>query len=171
MSSVAQGNSVTIIVPADRTLEVSTAGEASVTVEGGRTWWLRSGEKRRLALPDPAKRVTIVAISGTANYTVYYTDVVPFTGDRTLSLDDNGKVLRCDDTSNVTITVPADLPECFSCGFLMWSTGTVTLAAGSGATKRSSTSAIGAQYSSGAMLVATNADDASAEFVLSGGFT
>ncbi|WP_131871091.1 hypothetical protein [Bradyrhizobium sp. Y-H1] len=124
-----------------------------------------------MALPDPAKRVTIVAISGTANYTVYYTDVVPFTGDRTLSLDDNGKVLRCDDTSNVTITVPADLPECFSCGFLMWSTGTVTLAAGSGATKRSSTSAIGAQYSSGAMLVATNADDASAEFVLSGGFT
>ncbi|TFV34708.1 hypothetical protein E4K66_30395 [Bradyrhizobium frederickii] len=40
MSSVSQGNSVTIIVPADRILEVSTAGEASVTIEGGRTWWL-----------------------------------------------------------------------------------------------------------------------------------
>jgi hypothetical protein len=171
MSSVSQGNSVTIIVPADRTLEVSTAGEASVTVEGGRTWWLRAGEKRRLVLPDPAKRVTIVAISGTANYTVFYTDVVPFTGNRTLSLDDNGKVLRCDDTSDVTITVPADLPECFTCGFLRWSTGTVTVAAGAGATKRSSTSAIGTQYSSGALLVGKNVDGASAEFVLSGEFT
>lgn len=170
MSSVAQGNSVTIIVPADRTLEVSTAGEASVTIEGGRTWWLRAGEKRRLVLPDPAKRVTITALSGTATYTVFYTDVVPFTGNRTLSLDDNGKVLRCDDTSNVTITVPRGLPEFFSCGFMMWSTGTITIAAGSGATKRSSASALSTQYMSGALLVAKNADNASAEFVLGGGF-
>ncbi|MCJ9731292.1 hypothetical protein [Bradyrhizobium sp. PRIMUS42] len=170
MSSVSQGNSITIMVPADRTLEVSTAGEASVTIEGGRTWWLRAGDKRRLVLPDPAKRVTITAISGTATYTIFYTDVVPFTGNRALSLDDNGKVLRCDDTSNVTITVPRDLPECFTCGFMMWSTGTITVAAGSGATKRSSASAISAQYSSGAMLVGKNSDGAAAEFILSGGF-
>ena len=111
MSSVSQGNSITIIVPGDRTLEVSTTGEASVTIEGGRTWWLRAGDKRRLVLPDPAKRVTITAISGAATYTIFYTDVVPFTGNRTLSLDDNGKVLRCDDTSNVTVTVPRGLPE------------------------------------------------------------
>lgn len=170
MPSVTQGNSIAIIVPADRTLEVSTTGEASVTIEGGRTWWLRAGDKRRLVLPDPAKRVIVTALSGTANYTVYYTDVVPFTGNRTLSLDDNGKVLRCDDTSNVTVTVPRDLPECFTCGFMMWSTGTISVAAGSGATKRSSTSALSTQYSTGALLVGKNADDVSAEFTLSGGF-
>ncbi|GMO21775.1 hypothetical protein BwSF12_13070 [Bradyrhizobium ottawaense] len=171
MSSVSQGNSVTIIVPADRILEVSTAGEASVTIEGGRTWWLRPGDKRRLLLPDPAKRVTITAFSGTANYTIFYTDVVPFTGNRTLSLDDNGKVLRCDDPSNVTITVPRDLPECFSCGFMMWSTGTITVSAGSGAAKRSSVSALSTQYQWGSVLVAKNADEASAEFLLGGGFS
>ncbi|QIO34642.1 hypothetical protein [Bradyrhizobium sp. 1(2017)] len=170
MSSVSQGNSAAVFVPADRILEVSTAGEASVTIEGGRTWWLRSGDKRRLSTGDPAKRVTIEAISGTASYTVYYSDVVPFTGNRTLSPDDNGKVLRCDDTSDVTITVPPDLPECFSCGFMMWSTGTITVSAGSGATKRSSTSELSTQYSTGALLVGKNADGASAEFILSGGF-
>ncbi|MBR0735765.1 hypothetical protein JQ581_02400 [Bradyrhizobium liaoningense] len=151
-------------------LEVSTVGEASVTIEGGRTWWLRAGDKRRLSTGDPAKRVTIKAISGTATYTIFYTDVVPFTGNRTLSLDDNGKVLRCDDTSNVTITVPRDLPECFCCAFMMWSTGTITASAGSGATKRSSASVLSTQYLTGALLVAKNADDASAEFILSGGF-
>jgi hypothetical protein len=172
MSSVTQGNSVVVIVPANRTIEVSTAGEATVSIEGGRTYRVTqtNGAKRKLVVGDAGARVTVAAVSGTANYTVYYTDVVPFTGNRTLSLDDNGKVLRCDDTSNVTITVPADLPECFTCGFMMWSTGTITVAAGSGATKRSSASALSTQYSSGAMLVGKNADGASAEFVLSGGF-
>lgn len=93
-----------------------------------------------------------------------------FTGNRTLVPDDNGKVLRCDDPSNVTITVPGTLPSGFNVGFAMWGAGTVTVAAGSGATKRSSTSALSTQYSLGSVLVGKNNDLASAEFVLGGGF-
>lgn len=170
MSKVTQGNSASVLIPTGRRIKVTTDGEA----------FFEHGEiKRRITWEDPpfyfaggdALSSVIRAVSGTVTYTIFYTDVIPFTGNRTLTADDNGKVLRCDDASNVTVTVPRDLPECFTCGFLMWGAGTITLAAGSGATKRSSTSAISAQYSSGALLVAKNADDGSAEFVLSGGFT
>ncbi|WP_448043773.1 hypothetical protein [Bradyrhizobium liaoningense] len=168
MPTITQGNSASVSVPAGRRIKIETTGEAIV-----------GNGNRRITSSDPSPFVKLFevddlipvrAVSGTVTYTIFYTDVIPFTGNRTLTADDNGKVLRCDDASNVTITVPATLPECFTCGFLMWGAGTVTVAAGSGATKRSSTAALSTQYSSGAMLVAKNTNDAAAEFVLSGGF-
>ncbi|RXH23310.1 hypothetical protein XH99_31860 [Bradyrhizobium nanningense] len=169
MSKVTQGNSVSVLIPDGRRIKVTTDGEA--VFEHGEI-------KRRLTSEDQpyyfaggdALSSVIRAISGVVTYTIFYTDVVPFTGNRTLNADDNGKVLRCDDASNVTITVPRNLPECFTCGFLTWGAGTVTVSAGSGATKRSTTSALSTQFSGGSVLVAKNADDVSAEFILSGGF-
>lgn len=169
MSKVTQGNSISLSVPNGRRIEITTNGEA--VFEHGEI-------KRRITSEDPpfyfsggdALSSIIRAVSGDVTYTIFYTDVVPFTGNHTLTADDNGKVLRCDDASNVTVTVPRNLPECFTCGFLMWGAGTVTVSAGSGATKRSTRSALSIQYSGGSVLVVKNADDASAEFILNGGF-
>lgn len=171
MSSVSEGNSITLTIPIGRTLRVDSAGEALI-VDGTKSYRASPGfpVRWRPSVYSYERRVTIRALSGAADYTIFYTDVIPFTGDRTLTAEDDGKVLRCDDASNVTITVPADLPECFSVVFLMWSTGTITVEAGSGATKRSDASELSTQYQSGALLVTRNADDASAEFVLNGGF-
>lgn len=169
MPKVTQGNTASVLIPDGRRIRITTDGEAV----------FEHGEfKRRITSNDPpfyfaggdALPSIVRAVSGDVTYTIFYTDVVPFTGNRTLSADDNGKVLRCDDASSVTVMVPRDLPECFTCGFLMWGAGTVTVSAGSGATKRSTTSALSTQYSGGSVLVAKNADDASAEFILNGGF-
>lgn len=169
MSSVTQGNSTTFTIPAGRTLQVKAASETQVIVDF-RQFRVVDGQDFEFRTDRDLHGVTVKAIVGDADYTIFYSDVVPFTGNRTLGADDNGKILRCDDSSNVTITVPADLPECFSVGFAMWGAGTITVAAGSGATKRSSTSAISTQYQWGSLLVVKNADDASAEFALGGDF-
>jgi len=61
-------------------------------------------------------------------------------------------------------------PNSFSAAFAMWDAGTVTIAAGSGATNRSNTSALNSQYQWGSVFVGENANDVSAEFVLGGDF-
>jgi hypothetical protein len=102
------------------------------------------------------------------DYSTQLGNVEGFTGNRTLTLSDNGKLLRCDDASAVTITVPNAMPTGFNVGILQWGAGTVTVAAGSGATKRTSASALSAQYAAGSIVIAKNVDGASAEFVLGG---
>jgi hypothetical protein len=94
--------------------------------------------------------------------------IEPFVGNRTLTADDNGRLFRCDDASNVTITVPNFLPEGYNVAFSEWGAGTVTFSAGSGATNRSSTSAVSAQCKIGALLVMKNSNGAAAEFMLGG---
>jgi hypothetical protein len=100
-----------------------------------------------VSTPNPAYRTLLGRMDG-------------FTGNRTLTADDNGKILRCDDASNVTITVPNSLAEGFNVGFAMFGAGTVTISAGSGATNRSSTSALSTQYQVGSLLVCRVARDA-----------
>lgn len=168
MSVVSQGSTANVHVPNGRRIKITTAGVAYVGT-GNRRITDSSTPYIELA-EGPNHYVAIDASVGDVTYTIFYSDVVPFTGNRTLTADDNGKVLRCDSASNVTITVPADLPECFSCGFMMWSTGTIAVSAGSGATNRSGVSTLSTQYASGALLVGKNADDVSAEFILSDGF-
>lgn len=102
------------------------------------------------------------------DYATQFGNIEGFTGNRTLTLSDNGKMLRCDDASAVTITVPNSLPTGFNIGILQWGAGTLTVAAGAGATKRSSASAINAQYGAGAVVVAKNVDGVSAEFIIGG---
>jgi hypothetical protein len=124
-------------------------------------------------------RHTVEALAGSLSYAVAsspfgYSMLLgamrSFTGARTLRAEDNGRVLRCDDGSAVVVTVPNDLPEGFNVGLAMWGAGTVTVTAGSGATKRSSTSALSTQYGVGSLLVMKNSSGSAAEFVLGGDF-
>ncbi|SCB37615.1 hypothetical protein GA0061098_1007152 [Bradyrhizobium shewense] len=86
-------------------------------------------------------------------YADFRGNVVPFTGSFTLTINDNGKIFRCDDTSNVTVSVPNDLYTGFNCGFIMYGTGTVTLAAAPHATNKSGKPALSIQYQSGGLMV------------------
>jgi hypothetical protein len=102
------------------------------------------------------------------DYSTQLGNVESFTGNRTLTLSDNGKLLRCDDAGAVTITVPNTLPTGFNVGMAQWGAGSVTVAAASGATNRGTPVALTAQYAAGSIVVLKNADGASAEFVLGG---
>lgn len=94
-----------------------------------------------------------------------YATVESFTGNRTLASTDNGKILRCEDASNVTITVPSTLSIGFNIGFAMWGAGTITMSAGSGMTNRGGKTALSTQYQVGSLLVLKVG-----EFVLGGDF-
>jgi hypothetical protein len=143
-------------------------------------WFLSipAGETRQFGPFPTIRRYTVECQTGSISYDVVKLDndlatqfgnLQKFTGNLTLSPEDNGKLLRCEDGSNVTVTAPATLPEGFNIGFLMWAAGTVTVAAGAGATNRSSKTALSTQYQVGSLIVAKNAGGA-AEFVLGGDF-
>ncbi|WP_234678912.1 hypothetical protein [Bradyrhizobium monzae] len=87
------------------------------------------------------------------DYSTGRVQVVPFTGSFTLKSEDIGKLFRCDDTANVTVTVPPDLHSGFSAGFLQYSTGTVTLVAANNASNKSGKTALSSQYQGGSILV------------------
>ncbi|PSO29847.1 hypothetical protein [Bradyrhizobium sp. MOS002] len=175
--TISQGSSETIVIPYGRVIEVTTAGEASLVYDDGDIARALNGAPLRIPANRGDLRLRVRAVSALAHYSIFLSNmlaggdrVIPFTGDRTLSLDDNGKILRCDDGSNVTVTVPGALPECFNVGFIMMGGGTVTLSAGSGATNRSSGTTLSTQYQKGSLLVARNTNDAAAEYLTSGDF-
>jgi hypothetical protein len=116
-----------------------------------------------------ASETSVVSVP-TNPFSVLFGKVDSFVGNRVLISDDNGRLLRCDDSSNVIITVPNNLLEGFNIGFLTWGTGTLTISAGSGATNRSSTSGLHFQFNAGSLVVAKNANGISAEFILGGDF-
>lgn len=128
--------------------------------------------------PFPTVRVYSFEVSqGFFTYTVskedfgFATDmgnVEAFTGNRLLNMNDNGKLLRCEDTSAVTITVPGNLPKGFNCSFAQWNTGSVTIAGGTGATARSTATQATGQYKIGCVLVVKNVDGKSAEYTCNG---
>lgn len=150
-----------------------------VQLSGANSQPIVASGKRVVGPFGTVRRYTIEVSAGSLTYTIGAKDltfstfrgnVEGFTGNRTLVADDNGKILRCDDASPVTITVPNDLPDGFNVGASMWGAGTVTVAAASGATKRSTTTALNTQYGVGSIIVMKNVDNASAEFVLGGDF-
>jgi hypothetical protein len=104
------------------------------------------------------------------DYAALRGNIVPFTGSFTLSRSDAGKIFRCEDTANVTVTVPGDLLEGFNCGFIMYSTGTVTIAAGTGASNKSGKTALSTQYQSGSVLMSKRTADGQHDFLLGGDF-
>jgi hypothetical protein len=87
---------------------------------------------------------------------------------RTLSTDDESKVLVATSDSAVTITVPATLPLGFNCAVAQWGEGAVTFEAGSGATNRSLTTATNAQYGMASLFVGKNTGSVAAEYILGG---
>lgn len=66
--------------------------------------------------------------------TQYKLITTALTATRALSADDNGRRLVNSGASNYTLTIPSGLDSSFTCEVIQMSTGTVTLAAGSGTT-------------------------------------
>jgi hypothetical protein len=187
---VNQGQPVEITVNSGLTLTVTTdvnssglvrrVGEPGNQLLGNNVQNVPASGKAIVGAYGNARYYRLEVTAGFFTYQIAQDDSPPctlkgnveaFTGNRTLKDDDNGKVLRCDDSSSVTITVPNNLAEGFNVAFAMWDVGTVTIAAGSGATNRSGTSQITTQYLLGSLIVLKNSDGATAEFALAGNFT
>jgi hypothetical protein len=92
------------------------------------------------------------------------------TGDFTLERSHEGSIFRYEGSANITVTVPGDLPEGFNCGFLMYSTGTITLAAGIGAVNKSAKTALSTQYQTGSLMVSKATGFKAHEFLVGGDF-
>lgn len=92
------------------------------------------------------------------------------TASRSLRQEDIGKLLKVNSESAITITLPASLPEGFGCAVMRLGTGTVTFAAGSGATMVNVDSGdeISGQYGIAGVNVYANATGDDAAWVLSG---
>jgi hypothetical protein len=126
---------------------------------------------RHYSIEPAAGTLSYVVGRGDYDYSTLLGNVEGFTGSITLEPEDNGKLLRCDDASAVTITVLNTLPVGFNIGFTQWGAGSVTIAAGASATSRSTASSASAQYKIGTVLVVKNSDGASAEFTVNGEVT
>jgi hypothetical protein len=97
-------------------------------------------------------------------------NIVSLTEGFTLSPSDEGKLFRCENTANIVITVPGTLPEGFNCGFIMWSTGTITLTPTVGVVNRSGKTALTTQYQSGSLMVIKFMGHAKHDFLVGGDF-
>jgi hypothetical protein len=106
-----------------------------------------------------------------AKYENRFGHVIPFKGNFTLVNEQNGAIFRCDDGSNVTVTIPRNLMEGFNVAFAQWAAGTITLSAASGAINRAGGTATSAIYQHGSLIVVKNSNNASTEFVVGGDFT
>jgi hypothetical protein len=94
--------------------------------------------------------------------------VLPVSASRDLAIEDLGVLLRSDGAA-ITLTVPKNLPEGFNCAIADWATGRVTIAAGTGATNRSGTTASSEQYKTLSLIVVKNTGGNAAEFVVGEG--
>lgn len=96
--------------------------------------------------------------------------IVPFTGNLAITRNDEGKIFRSDDASNVTVTIPNDLHD----GFITYSTGTITLVPGMHVINRSGKTALSSQYLAGSLMVTKRSGGAGVlgdiEFMTGGDF-
>lgn len=184
------GQSQSVILEAGYALKVSAASQWTsarlrrpeiTTLTGDGVWTVPLGASKQFGpFPKPVQfivdavgggdKVTYDIFKAPFNAATEVGNIEGFTGSFTLKNEDNGKVFRCDDASNVTITVPNSLIEGFNVGFVQWAAGSITLTAASGATKRAGGSATSAQYQRGSLIVIKNTNAASAEYVVGGDF-
>jgi hypothetical protein len=75
---------------------------------------------------------TLTAVA--ADPTVNVTSIAALATSYTLSSADNGKMINCNNTSGLTITIPSGLPIGFNCLIIQYSTGQVSLVSASGVT-------------------------------------
>lgn len=87
------------------------------------------------------------------DYSTGRVNIETFTSSFTLKNEDIGKVFRYEGTSNAVVTVGNDLHAGFSCGFIQYASGTITIAGGAHAAKVAGGSATSAQYQSGSVIV------------------
>lgn len=179
-----------VVLEAGYALKISAASQwTSVRVRlpeiktftGDGVWNIPLGSSKIFGPFPTVRQYTVDAVGGgdKITYEIYKAsynaateigNIESFTGSFRLKNEDNGKVFRCEDAGNVTITVPSNLIEGFNCGAVQWSTGTITWAFTNGAVKRAGGSATSAQYQRGSLIVLKNVDGASAECVVGGDF-
>lgn len=92
-----------------------------------------------------------------------------FSASFTLQADMMGTVFRNDSASNLTVTVPNDLPEGFNCGFIKYAAGNVALSFAAGAINRSAVATLTTQYTRGSLFVAKQSANVDAAECLVGG--
>lgn len=77
------------------------------------------------------KSVTVDNLLSSSNFSSFVSE----TGTaRTLSNSDSGKVINCNNGSQITVTIPSGLTSGFTCTLVQSGAGTVTIAAGGGVT-------------------------------------
>ena len=83
----------------------------------------------------------------------------------TLNTSDNGKIIVFTSASAVTLTIPAELTNRFTCSLVQYGTGQVTVTAGAGVTLRlrGSTNKTGGQYAIASLVSVVND-----EYILAG---
>lgn len=179
MTTILPARTIGVPLAAGAMLEITANADGTGRLfQAGRQIRAIVAGSKRLIGPFPTQRdYTIHCDTGSITFAVVERDlfvssflgnVEDFTGNLTLSDDDCGKILRCTDGSGVTVTVPATLSKGFNVGLAQWGAGAITVAAGAGATKRSSASATSAQYGTASLMVLANANGAAAEFVIKG---
>ncbi len=86
----------------------------------------------------------------------------------------NGKIMDCDATSNVVVTVPINLPQGFNVRFNLHSTGNITISPATDAicqNNKTTLALTGQNAGSGALTVVKQSpNNAAAQYVLSGDF-
>lgn len=94
--------------------------------------------------------------------------IVVLTTDYTLKPEDSGTIFRCENSSTIAVTIPANLPQGFNAGIIRYN-ATVNLTAGSGATQRGTAlAAISAQYKMATVLgIKNNAGFTALEYLAS----
>jgi len=114
---------------------VTTSSGASVTLSGGPDYGLY------FALPSQA--LELVTSSGTT---------------RSLAEADNGKVIKLNNASGITVTIPSGLPIDFSCSLVQTSSGNVTITGASGVQlfTSSNTFSLAKRYSVAAVFAIEN---------------
>lgn len=97
-------------------------------------------------------------------------DVVQLTASETINSSHNGRVLQCNSSGTVTLTLPNDLPPGFFFDVEQVGSGAVVFSAGTNATLRQRVSAdrTAGQYARARCMVATNSARNNAAWTLSG---
>ena len=75
---------------------------------------------------------------------------------KVLAPEDSGKIFRVDANTAYTVTVASSLPAGFNVAIAQWGNAAITIASGSGANNRSSTTATSAQYKMASIIVLKN---------------
>lgn len=157
---------------------IRQVGQPGVQLTGLRQSDIAAGQSRKIG-PFPTDRTfQIEATTGTIEVTTEQPEfdlatalanIEVVDASFTLREMDNGKIFRCENSSGITITVPSTLPEGFNVAASQWGTGSVTFAAGTGATARSSALEVADQYETASLLVMkNNAGETAAEFTVGG---
>jgi len=114
-------------------------GGVTVTTSSGAAVAISGGSDYQLYFSLPSQALELVTTSGTT---------------RSLAAADNGKVIKLDNASGITVTVASGLPSDFSCSLVQMGSGNVTVTGASGVQlfTSSSTFRLAKQYSVAAVF-------------------